>query len=94
MNTARFLFCLNSEDPEIVSQGLEEFRDQVLIDHSATVSYGYHGRGSTDNVMETFLPKPVSATVGMLASFIKSSPQLEELFVLWAPEGKMEDLCG
>lgn len=91
MNTAKFLFCLNSDDPEIVAQGLEEFRDQVLVDHGATATYGYHGRGSTDNVMETFLPKPVTATVGMLASFIKSSPQLEELFVLWGLPGVDDD---
>ena len=91
MNTARFLFCLNSDDPEIVAQGLEEFRDQVLVDHDAKVTYGYHGRGSTENVIETFLPRPVIATVGMLASFIKSSPQLEELFVLWGLPGVDDD---
>lgn len=91
MNTARFLFCLNSDDPDIVAQGLEEFSDQVLKDHGAVVSYGYHGRGSSDNVMQSFHPVPVASTVGTLASFIKSSPQLEELFILWGLPGRDDD---
>jgi Ribosome 60S biogenesis N-terminal len=91
MNTARFLFCLNSDDPDIVAQGLEEFRDQVLKDHDAVTSYGYHGRGSSDHVMESLRPQPVVTTVGVLASFIKSSPQLEELFILWGLPGRDDD---
>jgi hypothetical protein len=35
MNTGRVLFALNSEDPDIVAQGLEEFRGQILKDHDA-----------------------------------------------------------
>lgn len=91
MNTARFLFCLNSDDPDIVAQGLEEFRDQVLKDHDAVASYGYHGRGSSDHVMESLRPQVVVTTVGVLASFIKSSPQLEELFILWGLPGRDDD---
>lgn len=91
MNTSRFLFCLNSDDPDIVAQGLEEFRDQVLKDHNAFDSYGYHGRGSSDGVMGTFSPSSVEGTVGVLANFIRSSPQLEELFILWGLPGRDDD---
>ena len=91
MNTARFLFCLNSDDPDIVAQGLSEFKDQVLKDHDAVISYGYHGRGSSDHVIESLRPQAVAATVGVLASFIKSSPQLEELFILWGLPGRDDD---
>lgn len=91
MNTTRFLFCVNSDDPDIVVQGLEEFRDQALRDHNSIISYGYHGRGSYDSVSEAFHPEPVTATLGVLASFIRSSPQLEELFVLWGLPGRDDD---
>ena len=82
---------MNSDDPDIVTQGLDEFRDQTLLDHDAVVSYGYHGRGSNDDVKETFHPEPVAATLGVLASFIRSSPQLEELFILWGLPGRDDD---
>ena len=91
MNTARFLFCVNSDDPDIVAQWLEEFRSQVLKDHGATESYGYHGRGSYENVLENFHPERVLGTVGVLANFIRSSPLLEELFILWGLPGRDDD---
>ena len=91
MSTARFLFCVNSDDPDIVAQGLEEFHDQVLKDHDARISYGYHGRGSYDRVDSVLHPESVAATVGVLASFIRSSPQLEELFILWGLPGRDDD---
>ena len=91
----RVLFALNSDDPDIVSQGLEEFHRQIVKDHDIELSYGYHGRGCSDVTLEIFRPRPVTSIVGGLAAFIRASPQLEELFVLWGLPGRDDDkrLC-
>ena len=89
------LFALNSDDPDIVSQGLEEFHRQIVKDHGIELSYGYHGRGCSEHTLEVFRPRPVTSIVGGLAAFIRASPQLEELFVLWGLPGRDDDkrLC-
>jgi hypothetical protein len=92
----RVLFALNSDDPEIVAQGLEEFHRQIASDHHIELSYGYHGRGYSGQFLEVFRPQPVPSIVGALAAFIRASPQLEELFVLWGLPGRDDDkrLCA
>lgn len=92
----RVLFALNSDDPDIVAQGLEEFHRQIASDHHIELSYGYHGRGYSAQFLEVFRPQPVTSIVGALAAFIRASPQLEELFVLWGLPGRDDDkrLCA
>ena len=92
----RVLFALNSDDPDIVAQGLEEFQRQIAKDHHIELTYGYHGRGSSAQFLEVFRPQPVTSIVGALAALIRASPQLEELFVLWGLPGRDDDkrLCA
>lgn len=84
MNVARFNFALSHEDPDVVKQGLDAFRTQILQDHGAVLSFGYNGR-------EGGFGGSSSPPMGLLATFLRSSPQLEELFVLWGLPGRDED---
>jgi hypothetical protein len=96
MNVNRFQLALNHEDPEIVIKGLEEFTNLVLSEHDAIKSFGYCGRSIYSETNLIIHPPSITTIVGVLSSFIKSSPQCEELFVLWSISGRDEDrmLCS
>jgi Ribosome 60S biogenesis N-terminal len=91
MNTGRVLFALNSEDPDIVAQGLEEFRGQILKDHDALESFGYCGRGLSKSSIQAFKSHCKYTVSGVLAGLLKASPRLEEFFILWDLPGRDDD---
>jgi hypothetical protein len=97
MNIAKFQFCVNHVDPSIVKQGLTGFADQVLRDHGKAGEYGYCGRSESYDVEDIlyesrgkhyFADESGSSSsnrvVGLLATYLTSSPKVEELFVLWS----------
>lgn len=91
-----FRITLNHEDPEFVIGGLKDFNKQVLLDHDAFDSFGHHGRCNSFEVERILSPDSITATTGLLSDLILSSPQLEELFVLWDIPSRNEDklLCS
>lgn len=93
MNLNRFQLALNHDDPNVVSTGLNEFKAQVLTQHDALSSIGYHGRGCANNATIEEIVHPVAAPAiqGLLLEYVGKSPQIEELFVLWALPGRDDD---
>lgn len=96
MNVGRFQIALNHEDPEVVTKGLEDFRIQILHEHHAVELFGYNGRSADVNTEKLLRPHLKFPIVGLLASFIQSSPQVEELFIIWGLPGREGDkkLCA
>lgn len=88
MNLARFQLALNHDDPSIVVTGLKEFKDRIILDHSTLLSFGYNGRSFTEPGILVKQPQHVT---GLLKDYIHSSPQLEELFILWKISGREEN---
>ncbi len=91
MNVARLNFCLSHEDPNIIRKGLNAFTEQILEEHDAGNHFGYNGRGmslfkesnmiATDNAnTDIVMPEKV---VGILETYIRSSPKLEQFFIVW-----------
>jgi hypothetical protein len=90
MNLARFQLALNHEDPEIATKGLNEFREKILVDHNATVTFGYNGRPARASY--DFFSEHPNEVVGLLKDYIQSSPQVEELFILLQLPGRTENV--
>jgi hypothetical protein len=88
MNLARFQLALNHDDPSIVVTGLKEFKDRIIRDHDVLLSYGYNGRSFTEPGILIKQPQHIT---GLLKDYIHSSPQLEELFILWKLPGREEN---
>jgi hypothetical protein len=84
---ARFQLALNHENPEIVIQGIGAFKDRVLAEHGATLTFGYNGRGIGSHEA-ALCPVHPKGPVGLLRQYIDSSPNLEEIFVLWHLPGR------
>jgi hypothetical protein len=91
MNVSKFQLILNHEDPNVVSDGLKEFRDQILIENEAIITFGYCGQIATTKADDLFQNKEHKVIVGLLKAYLNASPQLEELFVLWSLPGHDED---
>lgn len=93
MNLSRFQLALNHDDPAVVSNGLNEFKVHVLVQHDAASSIGYHGRVCTKEVHANEIMHPLTppAIQGLLLEYVRKSPQVEELFVLWALPGRDDD---
>ena len=91
MSVKRLHFALNNDDPDIVCKGLVEFESRILQEHESLVDFGYNGRSAYCSVKYIVYPRFPSDTQGVLASYIQSSPHLEELFVLWDLPGRDED---
>jgi hypothetical protein len=95
LTVPRFQLALNHENPDIVIKGLEAFVERVVVEHGAGASFGYHGRNEGP-VEKQIYPEHPSAVVGLLGQYLHSSPQIEELFVLWNLPGRDENkaLCA
>ena len=94
MNVSRFQIALNHEDPTVIISGLKSFSNQILKEHDALYAFGYNGRSinsllfsSSSNILYPYYSKINELPVGLLALYLKSSPQIEELFVLWNLQG-------
>lgn len=92
-----FQIAINHEEPDIVTAGLKEFSNAILEQHKAIEVFGYLGRSAfldqmgysdTVSIIDPCFP-PVA--MGLLKAYIESSPDLEELFVLWDLPGRDED---
>lgn len=96
MNVARFQIALNHDDPDVVAKGLDDFRTQILHEHKAVELFGYNGRCVTSTIDRVIRPDLSFPIIGLLSSFLQSSPQLEELFILWGLPGRDGDkqLCA
>lgn len=89
MKLGRFQLALNHEDPNIVIQGLNEFTQKILYEHNAIESFGYNGRSLlTYQSLKTNFPTDIK---GLLHDYLLSSPQIEELFVLWKIPGRNDN---
>lgn len=88
--------ALNHEDPAILIRGLDFFKNVILEEHDAIKSFGYKGRGEVNNVHSLIYPDHPREIVGILLQFRQSSPQLEELFVIWHLPGRDDNraLCA
>ena len=84
MNLSRFQLALNHDDPVIVIKGLTLFREQILLDHGWKQTLGYCGVSLISTIDRT------PAIGNLLKSYLASSPQLEELFILWSLPGRGE----
>lgn len=102
MNVSRFQIALNHEDPNVIISGLKSFSDQILKEHDAIYAFGYNGRSvnslllsSATNILHPYYSKYDEMPIGLLLSYLQSSPQIEELFVLWNLPGYSinKDLC-
>ncbi len=91
MNVSRFQLTINHEDPEVVRKGLDNFREQVLIDHNAVSSFGYCGRCESNELEFVLNSRKPLSIIGVLKAYLMASPQLEELFVLWSLPGRETD---
>ena len=78
MNVQRFTFALQHEDPLVVASGLRTFSSLCLSEHESEQSFGYNGRGVVGSGVGGR-----GRVKGLLAAYLRSSPRLEELFVLW-----------
>lgn len=85
MNIARFRVALSHSEPSVVSQGLNDFTRIILQEHDQIDNFGYYSRCYCDenNIQMILQPSFPIETVGLLLIYLKSSPQLEELFLLW-----------
>ena len=94
MNLIQLQVALNHEDPNIVIRGLVEFEKHILREHNATAWFGYYGRSiKTDNSAISPAEMEYPAEIlGLLLSYIKSSPNFSEFFSLWDLEGYDENL--
>jgi hypothetical protein len=86
MNISRLQVVLNHNDPDIVLNGINEFTKQILLENNSIESFGYNGRSCTTHF--TLSSQNAVEVKGLLESYIKSSPQLEELFILWDMSGR------
>lgn len=80
MNATRLIFSLQHEDPDIILTGLQLFIEKVLSENGES-SFGYNGH--TDTTFIETRNNDSDSVKGLLADYIKSSPRLEELFVVW-----------
>jgi len=103
MNVSRFQIALNHEDPLVIIAGLNSFSNQILNEHDAVYAFGYNGRSinslllsSASNILHPYYSKYNEMPIGLLLSYLQSSPQIEELFVLWNLNGYdiNKDLCS
>ncbi len=97
MNVKRFQFILSQEDPLVVSEGLDTFRQQILLEHDAILSFGYNGRSIYVDTEKALYPSRIADIKGLLFTFIQSSPFCEEVFVLWrliVDRNELRDLCA
>eukprot|EP01041_Mallomonas_annulata_P003244 gene3244-6421_t len=83
---SKLQIILNHVDTSIVSKGLDEFREQILLDHGLVSRFGYMGR-SIHNLQD----KVENSIQGVLKEYISSSPDLEEFFALWDTPNRNED---
>lgn len=94
MKLKRFQLALNSEDPLIVIKGLNEFNEIVLKENNQINNFGYYCRSLNYNSFKRNENENESEEKdnnsdnnneinGLLLDYIQSSPQIEELFVLW-----------
>jgi hypothetical protein len=83
MKLARFQLALNHDDPKITIQGLQEFKDKILLEHNAIESFGYNGRSLSSYQKLEFSSSSSLEIKGLLKEYLLSSPYLEELFILW-----------
>lgn len=95
LTVPRFQLALNHENPDIVIKGLEAFVERVVSEHGAGATFGYHGHNG-GSVEKQLYPDHPAAVVGLLGQYLQSSPQVEELFVLWNLPGRDENkaLCA
>lgn len=85
-SVARFQLALNADDASLIYNELELFKNAMLQEHLAEKGFGYHGR--------TFAPlsdQHPPQIVGVLLEYSISSPQMEELFLLWNVSGRDEN---
>lgn len=96
MNVARFQLILNHDDLDVVSAGLKEFALTVLKEHEAEDSFGYCGRSRYNSASNVLTPVLPSSTIGLLHSYLSSSPQVEELFIVWSlvDRSSNNELCS
>jgi hypothetical protein len=98
MNLVKFQLCLNHDDPDIVQQGLDAFRDVILKQHSLVLTFGTYGWSQTTSTVELLEAESDGhqlALDSLLISYLRASPKLEELFILWnLPNRKLlANLC-
>ena len=108
MSLKKFQICLNHENPDIIRVGLDEFTDELLRDHSGYDSFRFCGyvptsgeqKNDQNDSHEAYDETALSTNYmgemkGLLLQYIKSSPNLEELFILWNLTGYEYDsrLC-
>lgn len=92
-----FQLALNSDSSENVANALEEFERAILMQHAVVENYGYIGRSSLaalaglTSIEMLMDPQYPIAIVGILDEYIRSSPDLEELFILWDLPGRDGD---
>ena len=102
ITVSAFQFGLNSDEPEIVSSALQDFTRTILQEHHQSENFGYLGRSSFEasngyaeshSLINTLHPEH---TTGVLKAYLNSSPDLEELFVLWNLPNRDKDrlLCS
>ena len=103
MNVSRFQIALNHEDPNVIISGLKSFSHQILKEHEALYAFGYNGRtinslifSSASNILYPYYNKVNEMPCGLLLSYLQSSPQIEELFILWNLPGYdvNKELCS
>jgi hypothetical protein len=89
MKLGRFQLALNHDDPNFVIQGLNEFTEKILFEHNAIESFGYYGRSLLPyQTLDGNCPLEIK---GLLRDYISSSPQIEELHILWKISGRSEN---
>lgn len=89
MKLGRFQLALNHDDPNFIIQGLNEFTEKILTEHNATESFGYYGRSLLP--YQTLHGNSPMEIKGLLKDYISSSPQIEELHILWKISDRNEN---
>jgi hypothetical protein len=84
MNLSRLQVVLNHDDPNLVSVGLSELSKQILLENNCIEDFGYMGRSLQYSSINGSSNPEVK---GLLSTYIKSSPQIEEFFLLWDMPG-------
>jgi hypothetical protein len=103
MNAIRYQFALNSENSEVVKQGLQELYEivvkendvpsQLLLHHSKDISQ--FQSVSPKHIVHWLNLLTEDYPVGLLDEYLQGSPQLEEFFTLWNLPARSSDkaLC-
>lgn len=96
MNVAKFQLVLNHDDVDVISKGLREFSATVLKEHNGEETYGYNGRSRHNTATHILAPEQPSSVVGLLHAYLSSSPQIEEVFIVWTlvDRSSNNDLCA